>query len=239
MQWRIRRFGRRIGCTPGMVAWVLLFASSHLVWGQEATYSAAQVKATFLYHFAAYTEWPEGRKPGSRLTIGIAGAPVIAEELGRLLPGRTVRGRIPVVKEIVRHEDLADVDMLFIGEAQNDDVRRWTAAGNRGGMLVVTDSPAGLPPGAMINLLLIDRRVQFEVSLAAAEKHGFRISSRLLSVAIRVRKGELGPESRYACFPAGLSAAGLAPTSGAGPWALAARGRVLVAGERTREPCLG
>ena len=38
---------------------------------------------------------------------------------------------------------------------------------------------------------MVDRRVRFEISLEAAEKTGLTLSSRLLSVALRVRKGEL------------------------------------------------
>lgn len=53
-------------------------------------------------------------------------------------------------------------------------------------MLIVSNTPRGLDVGSMINFLLVDRRVRFEVSLPAAKRSGLRISAELLSVASRV-----------------------------------------------------
>jgi hypothetical protein len=49
------------------------------------------------------------------------------------------------------------------------------------------DHPRGLDEGGVINFLIVDRRVRFEVSMNAAQRAGLRISSQLLSVAVRVR----------------------------------------------------
>jgi len=46
---------------------------------------------------------------------------------------------------------------------------------------------AGLDDGSAINLVVIDNRVRFEVSLGATEKSGLKLSSRMLSVALWVR----------------------------------------------------
>jgi hypothetical protein len=53
----------------------------------------------------------------------------------------------------------------------------------------VTESHGALAQGSMINFVLVDRRVRFEVALDAAEKNGLRLSSRLLAVAQQVRTG--------------------------------------------------
>jgi hypothetical protein len=43
----------------------------------------------------------------------------------------------------------------------------------------------------MINFLVVKKRVQFEISVEAAEKTGLVLSSRLLAVALRVKKGNI------------------------------------------------
>jgi hypothetical protein len=59
-------------------------------------------------------------------------------------------------------------------------------------VLIVTEAPDGLERGGMINFVTTDR-VQFEVAISNASKAGIHLNARLLSVAIRVRKGEAEP----------------------------------------------
>jgi hypothetical protein len=51
---------------------------------------------------------------------------------------------------------------------------------------LVTDEEQDLDAGGVVNFVLVDQRVRFEVSLPAAERSGVTISSELLSVAYRV-----------------------------------------------------
>jgi hypothetical protein len=80
--------------------------------------------------------------------------------------------------------------MLFIGGAAAERAPRLLRAAAERGVLTVTEFDAGLREGSVINFRLVDERVRFEVSLAAAEKAGVKLSSRLLSVAYRVLKTE-------------------------------------------------
>jgi hypothetical protein len=55
-------------------------------------------------------------------------------------------------------------------------------------ILTVTESPAALDAGSIINFMIEQERVRFEISLPAAERSGLRVSSRLLAVARRVTR---------------------------------------------------
>lgn len=46
----------------------------------------------------------------------------------------------------------------------------------------------GLVQGSMINFVIVDNRVRFEVSLDAARRGGLKIGAPLLSVAMRVQE---------------------------------------------------
>ena len=50
----------------------------------------------------------------------------------------------------------------------------------------MTESDEGLAAGSMINFVVVDDKVRFDVALARAEQAGLRISARLLSVARKV-----------------------------------------------------
>ncbi len=76
--------------------------------------------------------------------------------------------------------------MLYIGSAQIDRVRSVIAALTARPVLVVTDAERGLAAGSVLNFVMLEHRVRFEVSLAAADRSRLRISAELLGVATRV-----------------------------------------------------
>jgi len=53
----------------------------------------------------------------------------------------------------------------------------------------VTESVGALAQGSVINFVIAERRVRFEVALDSAEKNKLKLSSRLLAVAQQVRTG--------------------------------------------------
>lgn len=147
-----------------------------------------QIKAAFLYKFAGYVEWPEGA-PGpvdAPLTIGVLGADPIAEELMQIVQGRKIQSRGLAVRRLKAGDSLDDVAILFVGKGDATQLKPLRGALQARPVLVVTEEPAGLALGGMINFLPVDRNVRFEVSLDSVKKGGLRLSSRLLAVAQKV-----------------------------------------------------
>jgi hypothetical protein len=54
-------------------------------------------------------------------------------------------------------------------------------------VLLVTDFDGALDHGSVINLVIVENRMRFEVSLEAAERSALKLSSRMLAVALWVR----------------------------------------------------
>jgi hypothetical protein len=144
------------------------------------------VKAAFLLKFVGYLEFgARGPAPGEPLVIAVSGADDIAAELARLA-GHAAR---PVTVRVLHDDDaLAGVHVLFVGGGESERAERLLQACARQGALGVTESDGGLRAGSVINFRVIDQRVRFEVSLAAADRANIKLSSRLLSVAYLVRK---------------------------------------------------
>jgi hypothetical protein len=149
-----------------------------------------RVKAAFLYKFLGYADFPANAfaDSASPVVIGVAGADELAQELARLVSGRTVNGR-PIVVRILREWELAvPTHLLFIGGGDTARVGRMVRAAGAS-LLVVTECDGGLQHGSAINFRVVDERVRFDVALDAAERNGIKLSSRLLTVANRVQKG--------------------------------------------------
>jgi hypothetical protein len=80
--------------------------------------------------------------------------------------------------------------MVFVGR---ESARLVSIARSLAGtpVLIVSEAPGALEQGSMINLVVSDGRVRFEVAPQTAERNGLRISSRLLAVAQSVRSPKL------------------------------------------------
>lgn len=145
------------------------------------------IKAAYLYHFGAYVGWPEQVLPPDRpLTIGILDDEPVAGELEAITHEKRVNGRRIEVRRLTADEPLDGVQMLFVGGTRAEVPEALAEKARESSVLVVTESAGGLAAGGVINFLVIDERVRFEVSLDAADASGLSISSRLLAVAEHV-----------------------------------------------------
>jgi hypothetical protein len=150
-----------------------------------------RVKAAFLYQFASYVEWPSQAfaQADTPVTIAVMGAETLAADLKQLVTGRNVGGRPLAVKQVRPGDSLAGVHILFIGGAESGRLAQLVQMPKPRPVLTVTESDGALSQGSMINFIIVDRRVRFEVGLDSAEKNGLRLSSRLLAVAQQVKTG--------------------------------------------------
>jgi hypothetical protein len=154
--------------------------------GAAESYSEDAVKAAYLYRFAGYIDWPADALADTPFTIAVVGAPGVAGELQRLLPAHPINKGIAQVRQISRVQDVGSAQILYVGRGHADFLRALKANGARRSTLLVTDEEGGLDSGSVLNFLTIDRRVRFEISVTAAERSQLKISSDLLSVAVRI-----------------------------------------------------
>ena len=154
----------------------------------QAEASELQVKAAFLYKFGAYIEWPAGVFGGDQapISIGVLGADDLADELAQLSAGRNVNGRPIQVRKLKRGGPVAGVHILFVGRSEEARLAEVLAPVKGQPVLVVTDSEEALARGSMINFVLVDDKVRFDVATAPAERGKLKISARLLAVARKV-----------------------------------------------------
>lgn len=184
---------QRLPCTIATLAvmllllWMMAFPARAA--GEDADLEQS-VKAAFLYKFASFVEWPAPvlPRPDTPIMIAVAGSETIVAELSQMVVGRTAQGRPITVRRIRAGEALTGVHILFIGRSESPRLGQWAQAAQTHSTLLVTDAESALTHGSMINFVLAERRVRFEVALDAAEKSGIKLSSRLLAVAQHVHR---------------------------------------------------
>jgi hypothetical protein len=148
-----------------------------------------RVKAAFLYKFASYVEWPPAAfaNADSPIVIGVAGADGLSKELQQAVGGRQVAGRPLQVRQLGADGAATDCcHILFVGGAsQPARTAELLAGAKERPVLTVTDSK-NHPSDSVINFLVMDSRVRFDISRDAAERKGLQLRSQLLGVARQV-----------------------------------------------------
>jgi len=147
-----------------------------------------RVKAAFLYKFGSYIEWPEGAfvRSDSPVMIGVMGAEALADELVQIVAGRNVNGRPVSVRKLRAGDPITGLHVLFIGRREGSRLAEILAAAKGQPLLTVTESAQALELGSVINFVMIDDKVHFDVALMPADLGSLKISARLLSVARKV-----------------------------------------------------
>jgi hypothetical protein len=120
------------------------------------------------------------------VTFGVIGDDGLADELTRIVRDRAAGARPVNVVRLRAFDELPPLQVLFIGHAESDRLAAIVRMARNGPVLVVTDTEGALALGSMINFVVVDRHMRFEIGLGAAKRSGLSLSSRLLSVARNV-----------------------------------------------------
>lgn len=170
-----------------------------------------QVKAAFMYNFLKFVAGgrfgPLDEKGGSNadpnhvIWVGVIGKAPSKEGLASL-QGKVVRDRRIEVRFFEGLEDSKDTEqkvpephprmkelrqchVLFVCPSEKPFLARLLPPLQRDGILLVADTPGFLEAGSVINLLIEDKKVRFEINLAAAAREKLQIRSSLLRLALR------------------------------------------------------
>lgn len=172
---------------PGRVLRVLGLAMLLIgaVRAQSPTAGEYQVKAAFLYNFAKFVEWPTSgfSDASSPLQICVFGRDPFGQALRDITNQKTVNGRKLEVNQVTDLQHARGCHILFIASSGETAVKQIVDGLRGAGVLTVGDSKGFTEQGGMINFVLENDRVQFEVNQKAAAQAGLKISSKLLSVA--------------------------------------------------------
>ncbi len=147
-----------------------------------------QIKAAFLFQFGAYVDWPAEafERPDSPIGIAVLGSDKIADMLAQSAARRTLNGRPVVVHKLTRGDLPAGLQVLFVARASRGQLDGIRATLRHRPVLVVTEDAQSFDEGSMINFVVDEGKVRFDVALLPVEKAGLKISARLLGVARKV-----------------------------------------------------
>jgi hypothetical protein len=143
-----------------------------------------QVKAAYLFNFVKFVEWPSrALPPGSDLRVCVLGADPFGSILDDTLRGEAWNGHRLVLVRLPSAADARRCHVLFVSRAEQGRVREALGRVGRESVLTVSETPSFLDRGGIINFVVQENRVRFDVNLGAAARAGLTVSSKLLRVA--------------------------------------------------------
>lgn len=176
---------RQAGRALAVFAALFAAAPFRRAWPADARTVETQIKALFLCKFGNYVEWPAQQWAASEQPFGIgviASDDLMFTELTNAARGQTVNGRPITVRRLTRGEPLVGLGIVFVARAHGGRLAETLAELKGRPTLTVTESDAGAA-ASIVNFVVVEDKVKFDIALTLAELSGLKISSRLLAVA--------------------------------------------------------
>jgi YfiR/HmsC-like len=177
---------RRVSCASV----VLFLLCPFNLPAQQTKASEYAVKATYLYNFSRFVQWPTDSvaAKGNVFPICVFGEDPFGAVLETILSGESIDGKAVVAKRVSKLQETLDCRVLYISVSEDSRLKEILAEVDKAAVLTVSDIPQFSQRGGMIQFVLAGNKVRFEVNLTNAQTAGLTLSSDLLKVAVAVRK---------------------------------------------------
>ena len=158
-------------------------------WAQHAKPTDYEVKAVYLYNFGKFVSFPQRISSGTgKFNLCILGKDPFGPKLDATVSDESVGGKTVAVMRLARTQDAGACQIIFVSESESERLKSILEALHPVTALTVSDIPGFLTQGGMIEFVIEDNRVRFEVNLDAAQRAGLTLSSELLKVALDVKR---------------------------------------------------
>ena len=152
---------------------------------QELVQSEARLKSAFIFNFAKFVEWPANAfsEPNSPLVVGIIGKDTLGSALDQVIQGKAVNGRPIVVRRFAVGQEVQPCHILFVSSKNDANLAQILQRARGASILTVGETEGFLKAGGIIRFVVVENRLQFEISSANAAGSGLKISSKLLQLS--------------------------------------------------------
>lgn len=143
-----------------------------------------QVKATFIYNFSRFIEWPAGTftRGRSSLTVCVLGINPFGGALDSI-KGKDVQGRKIEIEHLANSSKLGACQILFISSSEREHLKEILESAKHSRVLTIGEMSQFAQDGGIVALAMRKDRIHFSVNLDAANETGVKISSSVLRLA--------------------------------------------------------
>lgn len=158
-------------------------------YGELHSARAREIQAAFLVKFCSYVKWPKEAffDADTPITIGIFGRDPFGSTVDKIARSFKVNGRDIEIRRVTDPQAIPNNHILFIPASEMQKMDTITTALSNRPVLLVGNSAGFLDQSGIINFVMIDKKIRFNISRTNCGKAGLEISSKLLSVAHKIK----------------------------------------------------
>lgn len=158
----------------------------------QRQFDEREIKATFLFNFAQFVEWPAAAfaGPHAPFVIGVVGDDPFGAILDTVVRGEVIKQHPFAVARVRRAEDIGACHVLFVSASEAPRYPQILGTLQGRPILTVGDTDGFAASGGMIRFITENRHVRLRINLGAARGAGLTISSQLLRAAEVIGPGE-------------------------------------------------
>ena len=155
----------------------------------EPEFSEYEVKAGFMYNFPKFIEWPGDTfsDANKAITLCVVGTDPFGKALGAI-DNKTVQNRKLEIKYTARSKDLKMCSILFISGSEKESLPQILEILKGTATLTIGDTRGYAQQGVIINFVMEQNKVGFEINTESARRAKLTISSKLLKLAKTIHK---------------------------------------------------
>ncbi|KPK02043.1 MAG: hypothetical protein AMK71_03610 [Nitrospira bacterium SG8_35_4] len=171
---------KRISLTVIVMFTGLLMTDVH---AESRSSQEYKVKSAFIYNFTKFIEWPaESFTDDTTINFCIIGDNPFGDDI-QTIKGKTVKERELTVRQIKSIEDTGECNILFVSSSEKKNVSAILEQIKEKHILSIADMDGFARRGGIINFIMMNNKIHFEINVKASKLAGIQISSKLLKLA--------------------------------------------------------
>jgi len=172
----------------GLVLICVLFSALAIMAQGEMnnTKTAAVVKASYIYNFAKSCQWDKSFYEEDIFKISIYGDIDLYNELLDKYNTRPVNNQIIQVVWLEDLNLLFDEQIVYVSQKKKSDLAEIAEAAEENSSLLITDFSDAINQGAVIDFVVVDNTLSFDVNLVQANDNLIQLGNRMKEWANKI-----------------------------------------------------
>lgn len=148
------------------------------------------VEAAFLYKFGYFVEWPATAfvSPTSPFNLCVVGDDPFGATLDKVVEGELVNGHNIVIHRLKTVEKHSNCHVLYIGGSDAQQAAQIIESVRGSNVLTVSNFGGSKTDTGIIDFVIANNRVRFNIDDEAAAQNELVISSQLMNLALNIKR---------------------------------------------------
>ncbi len=146
------------------------------------TDTASVIKASFIYNFCKYVDWPTEYKKGN-FVISVMGGSNLHKELVEQYNTKQIGSQQLEIRKLSKTLNISSCHVLYVGPECTDILPEISRTLKDQPTLIVADSDGALQKGAALNFVVDGTQLKFELDESNASNRDLFVGSTLKSLA--------------------------------------------------------